>query len=78
MNRNYYNSNINILESDSETEELKKVTDSEESNEFIEKSNAEELFNQKEIWIRTYKKILNTLSIDKKSDYKKRVKKLKD
>ena len=49
MNRNYYNSNINILESDSETEELKKVTDSEESNEFIEKSNAEELFNQKEI-----------------------------
>lgn len=49
ISENYYNSDINFLESGSETEELKKVTDSEESNEFIEKSNAEELFNQKEI-----------------------------
>ena len=48
ISENYYNSDINFLESGSETEELKKVTDSEESDKFIEKSDIEELFNQEE------------------------------
>ena len=48
ISENYYNSDINFLESGSETEELKKVIDSEESDKFIEKSDIEELFNQEE------------------------------
>lgn len=51
---------------------------SEESNEFIEKSDAEKLFNHEEAWIRIYKELVKTLSINKDADYKKRVMELKN
>ena len=51
MSENNYDNNINILKSDSEEKESVKVTDSEDSSKFIEKSDAEESFNYKKKWI---------------------------
>lgn len=69
---------MNILKSGSELKEIKKVADSEDSEEFIKKSDTEESEDEEEVWIRTYKEVLNMLSVNKESDYKKRVKELKD
>ena len=76
INKDHYNSDINILTTDKE--DLMKIVNFEGSEEFIEKSNTEELFNFKEAWIQTYKKLLKTLSINKDTDYKKWVIKLKN
>ena len=78
MSDNYYDSNINILKSDSKTDKSEKIADSEESDKFIKKSNTEKFCDKKEVWIRTYKEVLNTLSVNKESDYEKRVKELKN
>lgn len=74
---NYYNSDINVLKLVSETDK-QEVTDFKESDKFIKKINAEKSHIKKEVWIRTYKEVLNMLNVNKKSNYKKRVKKLKN
>ena len=78
MKDNYFNSNINILKSASNRDNQKEVINSEESDKFIKKVNAEKFYIKEEVWIRTYKEVLNVLSVNKESDYKKRVKKLKN
>ena len=50
------------------------MRDFKESEKFIEKSNVKDLFNHKEVWIKIYKKLLKTPSINKDTDYKKWVK----
>ena len=49
MSDNYYDSNINILKSDSKTDKSEKIADSEESDKFIKKSNTEKFCDKKEV-----------------------------
>ena len=76
VDRDYCDSNNKIPLTDEE--ELMKVTDSEDSEEFIEKSNAEKSLNYENIWIQIYKEVLKILSINKDTDYMKWVTELKN
>ena len=62
MSRDYYSSSDKVpLIS---KEKLMKVADSERSEEFMKKSNTEELICYKNMWIQIYKEILRVLSIN--------------
>ena len=55
-----------------------KVVDSEDSEEFLEKSDADQPFDHETMWLRTYEEVFNTLSIDKNKDNKKWASELSD